>query len=176
MGSVADLGSLRAAILWARAQGWRPVRRGWARQIGETTIQVVYRIQGGTGCVKVFRGPPEPAQLASVFNLRSVQQAIDLLAALSYLPRQLSSAYVSGRRDGISDAEGLTEQAIEDGVTTQIELLLARFDTAEGMRTLGDLIERHPHGVALSTVPFERRNQLAAIADAAGSMLGVDQA
>lgn len=172
----------REMFAWAASNGWhRTTAAAWSRSMGAYTIGLRWMRDGGSGSIRIGRiNHSGPARMELLFRhdrVRDIAQGVDLLVALGFLPSQFSSAYRAGVTHGQEISEALAEQVIEDSVTNQMDLLLARLADADGMRTLGDLLDRHPRTEGLlSSIPYIRRNEIEAIAETVGELMGVGNA
>lgn len=171
---------LRDVLTWARANGWRrvePYPSSWPEwtnfQQDSGPNVCLYKPEFGEDYdeIRAYFFGPDVRHVS--WRPTSIREAVDVLAALGVLPVAFSTAYSVGHEDGGNE---ISADAVERGVEVQMDMLLDRLGEDDQRRTLGDLIERDPHGPALSTVPYMRRLELDAICDAVTEILGVDNA
>ena len=97
-----DIAALRAAIIWARANGWTQGHRGWinARYDSDATIAVGHDYES----VRVWRRPEGirywPLR-SSDYPVANVRQGVDLLCVLGVLPAWMSSQWNDGVSAGV---------------------------------------------------------------------------
>lgn len=127
------------------------------------------------GVRALLRCPDVPAH--AHVTMQSLHRMVGEVAPWQAVRDALTVAYAADVKHGLDTAELLTDHAIEERVGVELDTLLERLHTGEGMRTLGDLLDRHPQTEGLiSTMPYVRRSELAAIAEPVGKLLGVDNA
>ncbi len=147
--------NLREALAWARVNGWhRADVRAWERYMGSYSIRVHwwatdYRLA-------ISRVRYMPMRLFFYDRVRDVDQAIDLLVSLGYLPARFHSAYAAGLKEGAYA-----------GVAMGLERLVeVAWDTVSRAH-VAEVLDGYADQLPLSDEPYERRRQLAAVTEVA---------
>lgn len=164
----AEIGLLRTVITDLKQSGWTysPFWAEWRsadqlRAFRITLTQVpIIEAASRTSPDRSFgwRNPCPDNELCP----SSVEHAVDALVWLGILPVELSSAYRAGVEHGV---DSVTDITIENLMDAELDKL------AEGGDEIGALLDKGPVPV-LADDPWVRRHQLAAIVEAAQTVLG----
>ncbi|HLU44564.1 MAG TPA: hypothetical protein VKZ67_06030 [Natronosporangium sp.] len=94
-----DRRHLAEVLRHARHLGWRPPPRmegGWRNPVTGATVELDRRIITDTTVIQELVVRRHWGDQATWIPVRSVREAVDVLAALSILPPDMSSAWVAG--------------------------------------------------------------------------------
>lgn len=168
--AAADRLLLRSVLVWARANGWRPVQtqyvdRQWSTEAERAPVVCAIRPNYGDNGEDNF-GPievriyffPSGGYRCVQLQKTSTREAVDVLVALGILPAHFSSAFAAGREIGVQEgAAAVTDVTVMSNVQAELDDRFSRMEAASP-----DLAERLAHLLRADT-PYDRRQAMKTI-------------
>lgn len=142
--STEDRRLAREVIAWARSEGWRPCMGGWIRWVGNREQRVLCGRPPARHGLRVASGD---VTILEARTVRGVEQAVDLLVAWTYLPREFSSAY----REGV---DNVTDLSVMHAIDAKVDEMWEAFQLAHVQHAI---VDRLAHLLKADS-PFDLRH------------------